>query len=381
LVVIGPSLGGTVYTGEATGVDSRVRDIAMPLFELTSEALVEIPTTTFTAEQVLERADLQRLLRARPEVLVDDVLIVSEEFGAFTDAHRRIDLLGVDRQGRLVVIELKRTSDGGHLELQALRYAAMVSAMTFEDLVEHYGRYLTRLEPAAADDARARLAEFLEEVGGEDAVLSREVRLVLVSSGFDREITTTVLWLNDVFGLDIRCVRLNPYKMDGRLILDVQQLIPLPEASDLTVQLRRRENQARAVRAGAGPDWTPFIVQTPQGRSAPLRKRRAMLALVTALVEAGVTPDAIASVLPRSKFLSVAGHPSEQELPAALVVAHPPVGRDARQVNRWFVEAPLRDAHRTWVLSKMWGLRTEAWLNELLTLAPGPGYAIEAQRE
>ncbi len=50
-------------------------------------------------------------------MIVEGVLVVSEEFGAFTDARRRIDLLGVDRDGRLVVFELKRTADGGHLEL------------------------------------------------------------------------------------------------------------------------------------------------------------------------------------------------------------------------------------------------------------------------
>lgn len=58
----------------------------MPLFEMTPEALMEVPTTTFATEQVLERADLQRLLRARPDIMVEDVLIVSEEFGAFADA-------------------------------------------------------------------------------------------------------------------------------------------------------------------------------------------------------------------------------------------------------------------------------------------------------
>lgn len=87
----------------------------MPLFEMTSDQLVPVPSTTFAAEQVLERADLQRLLRARLDMIVDDVLVVSEEFGAFADARRRVDLLGVDRAGHLVVIELKRTTDGGHL--------------------------------------------------------------------------------------------------------------------------------------------------------------------------------------------------------------------------------------------------------------------------
>lgn len=102
----------------------------MPLFEMTPGDLVAVPSSTFEAERVLERTDLQRLLRAHIDAIVDDVLVISEEFGAFADARRRIDLLGIDPEGRLVVFELKRTADGGHLELQALRYAAMVSTMT-----------------------------------------------------------------------------------------------------------------------------------------------------------------------------------------------------------------------------------------------------------
>ena len=102
----------------------------------------------------MERADLQRLLRARIDAIADDVFIVAEEFGAFADARRRIDLLGLDREGRLVVFELKRTEDGGHLGLQALRYAAMISTMTFDDLVGHYEAYLAPVEPEASDEAR-----------------------------------------------------------------------------------------------------------------------------------------------------------------------------------------------------------------------------------
>jgi len=34
----------------------------------------------FAAEQVLDRAELQRLLRGRRDILIDDALIVSEEF-------------------------------------------------------------------------------------------------------------------------------------------------------------------------------------------------------------------------------------------------------------------------------------------------------------
>lgn len=347
---------------------------------MTPEALIEVPTTTFAAEQVLERADLQRLLRARPDILVAEVLVVAEEFGAFADARRRIDLLGVDRLGHLVVIELKRTADGGHLELQALRYAAMVSAMTFEDLVEHYTRYLAKVEPDAQEEARTRLADWLDDVGGEDSVLSREVRLVLVASGFDREITTTVLWLTDVYGLDIRCVRLSPYKVDDRLLLDVQQVIPLPEAADLTVQLRRRETHARAARADDGRDWTQYVIVAPGSRSEPLRKRRAVLALATALAGDGVAPAAMATVLPASKLVSVPGHLTGEDLEQAFAEAYPHVLNTERGLGRWFLDAPIHDGESTWVLSKMWGRNTETALQQLLALAPD-GYRFEAFRD
>lgn len=369
--------GGTTarpYTILRTGCSLPVigKDGCVPLFEIQPEAIVAVPMTTFAVEHVLERADLQRLLRAHVDVIADEVLVVAEEFGAFTEARRRIDLLGVDRDGHLVVIELKRTADGGHLELQALRYAAMVSAMTFTDLVDHYEHYLARVEPDAVDDARSRLAEWLDD--GEDTTLSREVRIVLVSAGFDREITTTVLWLNDIYGLDIRCVRLSPYKVGDRLLLDVQQVIPLPEASELTVQLRRRETQARAARAD-NRDWTSYIVTTPQGASGALRKRWAVLEMVTALHRAGVPGDVLARVVPRSRFLDLDGVLHGPALADAFVARYP--GADGR-VGRWFTDNPLHDGNRTWVLSKMWGTNTEAILGRLIALAPSAGFGYQA---
>ena len=41
------------------------------------------------------------------------------------------------------------------------------SVMTFDDLVENHARYLAQVEPGAVDEARTRLADFLEDAGGE----------------------------------------------------------------------------------------------------------------------------------------------------------------------------------------------------------------------
>jgi hypothetical protein len=347
----------------------------MPLFELTTDKLEAVPSSTFVAEQVLERADLQRLLRAQIDAVVEDVLIVSEEFAEFAGARRRIDLLGVDREGNPVVIELKRTTDGGHLELQALRYAAMVSTLTFDDVCEAYESYLLKVEPEAAGTARSRLGDWLEDVGGEDAILTREVRVVLVSGGFDREITTTVLWLNEIYGLGIQCVRLTPYKVGERLLLDVQQVIPLPEAADLTIQLRRRESQARAARASEGRDWTPYVITTPEGSTEPLRKRQAVLALVSALHAAGVPGVRLAEAIPGARLISFPGSLDDEDLADKFRTHYPKA-----KLGRWFAESPLREADRTWLLSKMWGRNTEPTLAKLVELAPdGQPFSYEAR--
>ena len=103
----------------------------MPLYELTPDALRKLKESSLVDLKIRERGDLQPLLKGQIEVLEDDLYVVAEEFGDWEDSRRRIDLLAVDKEANLVVIELKRTIDGGHMELQAIRYASMVSAMRF----------------------------------------------------------------------------------------------------------------------------------------------------------------------------------------------------------------------------------------------------------
>src|SRR4051812_48364046 len=116
----------------------------MPLYEIHGDRLRRHDAGRFAALGIHERNDLQRLLRDDIGVLSADLLVIGEEFGNWEDSRRRIDLLAVDKAGHLVVIELKRTDDGGHMELQALRYAAMVSAMSFDEVVAAFEVHLSK---------------------------------------------------------------------------------------------------------------------------------------------------------------------------------------------------------------------------------------------
>ena len=216
----------------------------MTLYKFKGDGLDRVPSTSFAAERIREAHDLQRILRDRIEVISPDTLVISEEYSRWEGSLRRIDLLGLDRNATLVVIELKRTQRGGHMELQALRYAAMVSAMTFDRAVEAYREFLESNELEA--DPRQGILDFLEWAKPDEERFAQDVRIVLASQDFSKEVTSTVMWLNDK-GLDIRCVRLATYKDENQVLLDAQQVIPLPEATDYQVQISEKRRRAQAV--------------------------------------------------------------------------------------------------------------------------------------
>ncbi len=230
----------------------------MALFHMTTDRLEAVPETSFTGERIFERKDLQRLLRADTSPLGEELLVVAEEFSEWEDSARRIDLLCIDRQASLVVVELKRTSDGGHMELQAIRYAAMVANMTLDSAIAHYARTLS------GDDVEARarrdVLEFLEADSLDSIELTGDVRIILVSADFSTELTTAVMWLNK-HELDITCIRLRPYKFGERVLVDATQIIPLPEAADYEIKVRAQAQETKKVRTARQEMFRRFWAQ------------------------------------------------------------------------------------------------------------------------
>lgn len=245
----------------------------MPLFRMTSDTFERVPATTFSRQGLRERQDLQRLLRADISVVDPELMVIAEEFSEWEDSSRRIDLLCLDQQARLVVIEIKRTEDGGHMELQAIRYAAMVSSMTLEQLIGAHARYIK------GEDAYQRAeAAILSHLGLDmpsDGALSGDVRTILIASDFSKEITTSVMWLN-TFGLDITCIRLRPFRIDDHLLIDLQQIIPLPEAAEYETKLRAQKEEkqrAEGPRHEARLKFWAGLFERAEGRTTVLSGR------------------------------------------------------------------------------------------------------------
>lgn len=329
----------------------------MAIYKFDGLALTPLERTTFAKEGVMERTALQRTLREHIDVIAPDTLVIAEEFGQWDESRRRIDLLGVDKDANLVVIELKRTEEGGHMELQSLRYAAMVANLTFEQSVEIYEHYIEATGKEL--DARDALLDFLGwEEANEDA-FAQDVRIVLASADFSKEVTTSVLWLNE-HGLDIRCVRLRPYQDDGRILLDVQQFIPLPEAEEYQVRVRNKVSAERAARTQSR-DLTKYTLTLAGTTFERLPKRWAIFRVIKYLCEQGVDPEAIRALIPwRPHALRwIEGRLSSHEFSAALALQLEKEGRQP-QPERFFIadDELIHSAGRTYAVTKMWGAQT-----------------------
>ena len=211
--------------------------------------LIMLDQSTLVAEQLWERRDLQAYLRQHLHEIdgTKDLLVIAEEFADWADSKRRIDLLAVDRRGNLVVIELKRGNTGEHMELQAVRYAAMVSTMTLDQAAQAFARFRSMTnEATTVDVARDLIVEHIDTDEPEEE-FGRDVRIVLVSEDFSLEVTSAIMWLS-AKGVDITAIRLAVHKLEDRILLDFLQVIPFKGAEDYQVRVRNKEQAEQEIR-------------------------------------------------------------------------------------------------------------------------------------
>jgi hypothetical protein len=209
-----------------------------------------VDSQSFLSLNVWERRDIQEWVRKYPEILGEDLLIVSMEFDRFEGSRDRLDLLALDRSGNLVVVELKRDSFAGYADLQSIRYAAMISTMTIEQLLPYFAAYhkSTFGETASDEELRANLSEFVN-LDEELKELPSRPRVILCSEDFSQEITTTVLWLRG-FDLDISCVRITPHRLDNKIVLVPEKIIPLRESEQYIIEVQKKEEERQEATKG-----------------------------------------------------------------------------------------------------------------------------------
>jgi hypothetical protein len=222
-----------------------------------------VPDTHLADLDLKERAHLQEWVIAHPEILgvgtqvlsIDDDCWQTSTGKAVQD---RLDVLGIDLDGRLVVAELKRDSAPHSTTMQAVTYAAMVSRLKIEEVADLLTRPTAAHARAAlglADDLdAAAIQSQLETQMGMSASTLRNPRIVLIASDFPSSVTAATVWLSEQ-GVDISLVRFRPYLLDAdRHIVTFSRLFPIPDTEEFTIG--RRTPAGSDTTSDPGTPWT-----------------------------------------------------------------------------------------------------------------------------
>ena len=70
-------------------------------------------------------------------------------------------------------------------------------------------------------------------------------RLIFIAANFRKEVTSTVLWLRE-HRIDARCFKVTPFSFGEELLIDIQPVIPTPEAADFMIGMAEKENEAKS---------------------------------------------------------------------------------------------------------------------------------------
>ena len=229
------------------------------MFVVSDDGTVPAEAVSLSDLHLTEVRDLEEWVIEHPEVLGPDVKVVATQFDRWqteggSRARERLDVLGLENTGRLVVAGLKRDTDAG-IHVQAITYAALVSGFTEETLAHAHADFLTRRgAPTTAEEALDMLREDLEADFDPD-ILSNP-RIVLMARAFPAQVVTTAEWLSNR-NVDISLVQVQAWRVADRVAVTFDQVYPLPGLEDaLLIPARRRvakeqEAVAETTRAAA----------------------------------------------------------------------------------------------------------------------------------
>ena len=187
--------------------------------------------TTYNHSPVSEEKELEDYIESNPGIIEKDMMILKRQQP--TDAGKFIDLLGLDNDGNVVVIEIKKESnDARKVITQTIEYGIWAEDLRYSEL-NAIARDETKLGnfPNLEKMFQDRDAEFQADD------FNADTKLYIVHEKIGDDIKKIARWLNDK-GIEIYCVELNFHKQDGHKIAVPRMVVG---GTQLRVQQKKEE--------------------------------------------------------------------------------------------------------------------------------------------
>jgi hypothetical protein len=170
----------------------------MDLWKVSNNQLKEIPKSRLNREERLEN-----WIEKNSEITGLDILLIGRQ--VVTNYGGKIDLLGMDVEGNLIILELKKDKTPRDIIAQTLDYASWVKDLTFKPIEAIASNYLKdSLQNAFFNKFQI---EIPEEINNSHS-------MVIVASELDPSSERIVQYLSSQYDVNINCIFFDFFK-DG----------------------------------------------------------------------------------------------------------------------------------------------------------------------
>ncbi|MEK7404979.1 MAG: endonuclease NucS domain-containing protein [Acidobacteriota bacterium] len=180
---------------------------AIKIWEISGEQLKPVEDSNLSVAHV--ESELETWICRNAELLGDRLLIIDRQRDI--PGVGRLDLLGIDEAGRLVIVELKRDRTPREAVAQALDYASWLDSVNEDEIEAHAEQHLQRpLSEAFFEFFQTELPEYT----------CQNHRIVLAAPRLDESAERIINYLAERHGIEINAVFFRYCKLtDGKELL------------------------------------------------------------------------------------------------------------------------------------------------------------------
>lgn len=162
-------------------------------------------------DRLLNEKELEDLLCTNIEILNKDWLVIGHQVK--TSAGKYIDILCMDRDGDLVIVELKKDLTPREVTAQVIDYASCIGALRLEEIAEYYLQF-SQNKQTLNDAFEIKFGYKLDE----DSV-NQNVKMVIVAAKMDDSTERIVTYLRDKYQVDINILFFSVFHNNGERLI------------------------------------------------------------------------------------------------------------------------------------------------------------------
>ncbi|MBD3215560.1 MAG: hypothetical protein GF311_23320 [Candidatus Lokiarchaeota archaeon] len=146
-----------------------------------------------------EAKDLEEWIRSYPKLLGENILLIGEQ--VTTKLNKRLDYLGIDKNGNIVIIELKRDKIPRRTLAQAMDYASDIASWSINELDERCRKFTNQnIEDYIVKNFP------IEDLDWDEISINQSQRILLVGTSISESLERMINWLSDNYGVLINAL-------------------------------------------------------------------------------------------------------------------------------------------------------------------------------